>query len=156
VGHEKYMTNRRRLSGLLLSILLLVPAINSSASQEPRPRPPAITRPSVVSPPSNKAGTKSRELTSDTQRQTATAGVTVGLNFPGSTLFLDSNFIPPDTMGAVGPNHIVELINGRYSVYRKTDGQRVQTSTLDDFWTNAGVTFNPFTFDTRVLFDSFS
>ncbi len=24
-----------------------------------------------------------------------------------------SGFIPPDTMGAVGPNHVVELINGQ-------------------------------------------
>src|SRR5262249_49285627 len=39
--------------------------------------------------------------------------LTIGLNFTSSTLF-DSGFIPPDTMGGVGPDHIVVLINGRY------------------------------------------
>jgi hypothetical protein len=77
------------------------------------------------------------------------------LNFTGSTLF-DSGFIPPDTMGAVGLNHIVELINGRYSVYRKHDGVRVQTNTLDQFWTDAGVSFQGFTFDPRILYDPVS
>jgi hypothetical protein len=81
----------------------------------------------------------------------------IGLNFTSSTLFRDSNFTPPDTMGAVGPDHIVELINGRYTVYRKSDGVLLQTSSLNQFWTNAGVSFRPpFTFDPRILYDSFS
>ena len=33
----------------------------------------------------------------------------LGLNFQGSQLFVDSFFIPPDTMGAVGPDHIVQM-----------------------------------------------
>jgi hypothetical protein len=31
----------------------------------------------------------------------------------------------------------VELSGGRYSVYRKSDGARVQTSNLEQFWANA-------------------
>ncbi|NEP86877.1 MAG: hypothetical protein F6K18_08540 [Okeania sp. SIO2C2] len=85
--------------------------------------------------------------------EAANLTVNVGLNFTGSTLGIDSGFIPPDTMGGVGNDHIVELINGRYSVYDKTTGTRVQTSTLDTFWTDAGVTFREFTFDPRVLYD---
>jgi hypothetical protein len=84
------------------------------------------------------------------------AGLAIGLNFTGSTLGIESPFIPPDTMGAVGPNHFVELINGRYSVYQKNDGLRIQTSSLDQFWTNAGVSFTGFTFDPRTLYDPFS
>jgi len=83
-------------------------------------------------------------------------GLTIGLNFTASTLFVDSFFVPPDTMGAVGPDHIVEFINGRYSVYRKRDGVRVQTSSLDEFWRAAGVSFRSSTFDPRILFDPFS
>ena len=64
--------------------------------------------------------------------------LTIGLNFTGSTFLVDSGSIPPDTMGAVGPSHIVELLNGHYAVYRKSDGVRVQTSSLDQFWINAG------------------
>lgn len=86
----------------------------------------------------------------------AQADFTIGQNFTGSTLF-DSGFIPPDTMGAVGQNYIVELINGRYSVYRKSDGVRVQTSSLNGFWTNAGVNYSgSYAFDPRVVYDPFS
>lgn len=77
----------------------------------------------------------------------------VGRNFSGSTLFTDSGSIPPDTMGAAGPEHYVELLNGRYSVYRKRDGTRVQTSSLNSFWSSAGVAFTNSTFDPRVVYD---
>lgn len=79
---------------------------------------------------------------------------TVGKNFQGSTYLTDTTLNPPDTMGAVGPNHFVELVNSRYSVYRKSDGVRVQTSTLDQFFVDAGITVTgSFSFDPRVIFD---
>ncbi len=82
------------------------------------------------------------------------ASLTIEQNFIGSTFKTDSNIIPPDTEGAVGPNDFVELINGRYSVYDKSTGTRLQTSTLDEFWNNAGITsLNPTTIDPRVLYD---
>ncbi|MEQ9236503.1 PEP-CTERM sorting domain-containing protein [Coleofasciculus sp. E2-BRE-01] len=96
---------------------------------------------------------------------TATLGISIraeasrlniGLNFTGSTFLEDSFFIPPDTMGGVGSEHIVELINGRYSVYEKTTGTPVQTSSLNQFWSDAGVSFSSFAFDPRVLYDPFS
>ena len=74
----------------------------------------------------------------------------IDLSFTGSSL-LTSGFIPPDTMGAAGPDHFVELLNGQYAVYRNTDGVRVQTSTLIDFWRNGGVVpTGSFAFDPRV------
>ncbi len=80
----------------------------------------------------------------------------IDLSFTGSRLFT-SGFIPPDTMGAAGPDQFVELLNGRYSVYRNTDGVRVQTSTLNDFWRNAGVVpTGSFAFDPRVIYDASS
>ena len=82
--------------------------------------------------------------------------ITIGQNFTGSTYGVDSFFIPPDTMGGVGQTYLVELINGRYSVYRKSDGVRVQTSSLNQFWTNTGVSYSGFTFDPRVIYDRFS
>jgi len=84
------------------------------------------------------------------------ATLVIGQNFTSSTFF-DSGRNPPDTMGAVGEEHIVELINGRYSVYRKSNGLQVQTTSLNNFWTNAGVTpTGRFAFDPRVLYDPFS
>lgn len=80
--------------------------------------------------------------------------LTIGQNFTGSTFLAGSSATPPDTMGAIGPNEFVELINGRYSVYDKSTGTRVQTSTLNEFWQNAGLSsLNPLTLDPRVLYD---
>ncbi|MDH4171855.1 MAG: pre-peptidase C-terminal domain-containing protein, partial [Acidimicrobiia bacterium] len=76
----------------------------------------------------------------------------VGASFPGTDR-TTSGFIPPDTMGAVGPNHVVELINGQYAVYSKT-GTKQTSSTLNAFWSAAGVMFaGAFTFDPRVVYD---
>jgi len=82
--------------------------------------------------------------------------VTIGLNFQGSQLFIDSFSIPPDTMGAVGPSHIVEMINGRFDVYNKTTGAQVFTRSLNEFWTTvAGLTIpsGDRTFDPRIVYD---
>jgi hypothetical protein len=91
---------------------------------------------------------------------TAIAGearpLTIGINFTGSTYGIDSFVAPPDTDGAVGPRHIVELINGHYAVYLKKDGTRVQTSSLDQFWSGAGVSPRGQLSDPRALFDRFS
>jgi uncharacterized repeat protein (TIGR01451 family) len=99
--------------------------------------------------------------------------VTIGLNqqlSSGST----NGFIPPDTMGSVGPNHIVEMINGSFRVFSKTTGALLPgSSSLDGFWTGpAGQTIPPlpaptnaccsspscsnFTFDPRIVFDPVS
>lgn len=82
-----------------------------------------------------------------------TTGAQIGLNFVGSDIF-QAGFIPPDTMGAPGLDHYVELINGRYAVYDKSTGALVQSSSLDDFWLDAGVALTNFTFDPRVIFDA--
>src|SRR5258708_37767359 len=83
--------------------------------------------------------------------------LSIGINFTGSSYGIDSFYIPPDTDAAVGPRHIVELINGHYAVYLKTDGTRVQSTSMDQFWRNAGVIpRSGFPADPRVLFDPFS
>ena len=78
--------------------------------------------------------------------------VAIGMNFGGADIF-DSGFIPPDTMGAIGPNHFVELINGRYAAFDRTNGLEVQGTSLEQFWVNAGANPN-FAFDPRVLYDA--
>src|SRR5437667_2011159 len=84
--------------------------------------------------------------------------VQIGQNFTGSTFGVDSGAVPADVDGAVGPAHFVELINGRFSVYDKTNGHRVQTKTDRAFWQAAGLTI-PSTLevtDPRILFDILS
>jgi hypothetical protein len=77
--------------------------------------------------------------------------IEIGANFTGATVDV-SGFIPPDTNGAVGPDHFVELLNGVYSVYDKS-GVLLEQSSLDAFWTTAGVQVDIFSFDPRVLYD---
>jgi len=125
-----------RLPGALIALLLA--ALSSSVAHgdtvsTPRQIPlvPRVVAPSAAQVPAP-----------------APAGgslVTRGLDFQGSQLNVDSGFIPPDTMGAVGPSHIVELINGRFDVYNKATGAQVATGSLDGFWTNVvGVTIPDF------------
>ncbi len=81
---------------------------------------------------------------------------TIGLNFTGTTRS-ESGFIPPDTMGTVGNDHIIEMINGRYVVYDKTDGSELTNTTLNSFWADAGAPHTgSFSFDPRVQYDPFS
>src|SRR5437773_5792661 len=82
------------------------------------------------------------------------ADVFIGQDFTASNYNQTSPLSPvPDTMGAVGPFQVVELINGRYAVYRKSDHTLVQSSTLDQFWIDGGVTPANHAFDPRVVYD---
>jgi hypothetical protein len=60
-------------------------------------------------------------------------------------------------MGAVGEQHIVELLHDGYSIYRKSDGVLLQrTSTFEEFWQAAGVTPTGLAYGPRVLYDATS
>src|SRR5882724_9584718 len=59
----------------------------------------------------------------------------IGKNFTGAT----SSDQPPDAALAVGTNHVVEFINGRFAIFTKATGANVQTKTDLSFWTSAGV-----------------
>ncbi len=80
----------------------------------------------------------------------------MGTNFAGISLqdqFTDlgTGFWPPDTMGAVGPNHFVEMLRGSVAIYDKT-GTRLSHVTLNSFFTTGsyprGDCYSP-----RVIFD---
>ena len=59
---------------------------------------------------------------------------TIGANFTATTYKFNGGYPPPDTMGAIGPNHFVEFINTRYAVYDEATGNLVQESTPEEFW----------------------
>src|SRR5260221_10731661 len=68
---------------------------------------------------------------------------TIGLNYTGVTLAEGNalkgfSYVPPDNAGAVGPNNVVQLINGAYSVYDKSSGARQELISDRQFCTNAG------------------
>jgi hypothetical protein len=45
---------------------------------------------------------------------------------------------PPDTNGAVGPNHFVQTVNTSIGIFAKSNGARVAAFTFDDFFANSG------------------
>lgn len=69
-------------------------------------------------------------------------GPAVGLNFVG--LPFSAAGLPPDTMGAVGPNHLMVTLNSEVRVLTKA-GTPLSTVTLGAFWTPTGATapFDP-------------
>lgn len=54
--------------------------------------------------------------------------------------------IPPDTHGAVGPNHFVSVVNSNITIYNKSGGQ-IATASLSSFFNGGGHG------DPRVVFD---
>ena len=70
--------------------------------------------------------------------------------------FLSATSIPPDTMGAVGLNHVVNVTNDRMRIQTR-EGIELSRVTLNTFW--AGVTIKGATvssFDPKILYDRFN
>jgi hypothetical protein len=63
--------------------------------------------------------------------------------------------IPPDTMGAVGPNHAVTTTNEKVIIHNRA-GQILSVVTLDAFWASTPALMNPDTFDPKILYDRFN
>ena len=83
-------------------------------------------------------------------------GVRIGVTFEGVSQYdgasFGRNFIPPDTMGAVGKTQFMETTNGAYAVFDKATG--VRTSLVSDtaFWATAGQTGA--NGDSRVMYNA--
>lgn len=84
----------------------------------------------------------------------ASVQIRIGQNFNGSDN-LSNPITPADSNGAIGPLHFVELINGSFAIYNKTNGSLVTRMSDLDFWANAGVTipFSDLVSDPRIIFD---
>ncbi|MHB9061249.1 MAG: fibronectin type III domain-containing protein [Desulfobacteria bacterium] len=70
-----------------------------------------------------------------------------------------NDVIPPDTMGAAGPNHLISLLNSDFGVFDKTTGAVLQRISLQSFWASLGTAAGQpadFPFDTKVLYDTSS
>ncbi|MEM7623724.1 MAG: hypothetical protein AAF235_11045, partial [Planctomycetota bacterium] len=79
---------------------------------------------------------------------------TIGRSFDTTSQF-NAGAVPPDTMGAAGPDHVVSIVNGGYEVFTK-DGVRTRRTSLASFFRGAGLAFSDvdFVFDPRIVFDS--
>ena len=63
---------------------------------------------------------------------------------------------PPDAMGAVGLDHVIELVNDNFRIYDKTTGALVSAMSDEQFWRNvAGANLlGSDVFDHRIIFDT--
>ena len=101
------------------------------------------------------AANANARITADKQGKTSAKGTYappsyVGPDIDGVTQSEAGGFRPPDTHGAVGPDHFVEITNSHYDVYRKSDGVRVKSVSLASFF---GYTTQSI-FDPRCVYDS--
>src|SRR5229473_6165400 len=61
--------------------------------------------------------------------------------------------IPPDTMGAVGPDKLFVNVNSNYRVQDKTTGAALSTVSIESFWSSTGASG---VFDPRVQYDPYN
>ncbi|MCX6580267.1 MAG: hypothetical protein NT166_08785 [Candidatus Aminicenantes bacterium] len=69
--------------------------------------------------------------------------VTVVAGFAGMNLTSNGAGWPPDTNGAIGPNHYVETVNTSIGIYNKSTGAKISTTTFNNFFGGAGITGTP-------------
>jgi len=77
----------------------------------------------------------------------------------GNPPHVQGDVIPPDTMGAAGPGHLVTLMNSDFGVFDKATGAVLQQVDLQSFWASLGTAPGDpadFPFDTKVLYDTHS
>ena len=82
-------------------------------------------------------------------------------SFPGLHTTQANYGYPPDTMGAVGPNHFVEAVNDEVAVYSKSSGLRLTPETSLETFFSVTVPSGPYAgnyprsicFDPRIVYD---
>ncbi|GEM_PF-4588375 len=60
---------------------------------------------------------------------------------------------PPDPTAAVGPNHIIVMVNGSWAIYDKT-GSKLYQTTLASWWANVSPLGS--VFDPKVIYDQYA
>src|SRR5438552_15038314 len=63
----------------------------------------------------------------------------------------DNTAVPPDTHGAVGPNHLMTALNTQVRIQDRS-GAGLSTVSMDFFWASLG---SPSAFDPRILYDPY-
>jgi IPT/TIG domain len=88
--------------------------------------------------------------------QTSTEGASfAGLGNPPHP---GRDVVPPDTMGAAGPAHVVSLLNSEWGVFDKA-GTPLANVALQTFWSSLGTAPGQpadFPFDPKILYDQYS
>jgi hypothetical protein len=64
----------------------------------------------------------------------------------------NGTIIPPDTMGAVGPNNVVESLNNNFQIFNRS-GALISSVTQTGFWSKVSVSE---VFDPRITYDPYN
>jgi hypothetical protein len=112
----------------------------------PKPIPDDLAMPAIA--PKTDAPTKS--ATSGVQTEPLGPSPAPATTFQALT---DNNTsLPPDTHGAVGPNHVMTVLNTQYRIQTRS-GQTISTVSDDTFWASLN---SPSAFDPKVLYDPYN
>jgi len=127
--------------------LSLVQVIDSPGRTEPHSRPTASLEEASFE-------LEGRELRTPHLNAPSLVTSFAGPDFDDNPIVNGEGRIPPDPIGAVGQNHVVEVVNEIIGI-RQKDGTLDVQSDLDTFLTNLGFTPLAFTFDPKVTYDPF-
>ncbi len=121
------------------------------AGQEPAARP-FMPIPASGSPRAFRARTlEGRRAETDRDAALGARGVAHPQLQRNFQALLDNNtVIPPDTIGAVGPNHVMTTLNSEVRIQTK-DGTILNTVSLSAFWSPLGQGQGPF--DPKIVYD---
>lgn len=78
---------------------------------------------------------------------------TIGQNFPGTNEATACQCAPPDTHGAIGQNHYVQIVNSRIVVYGRSSPAPLQQASLNSFFQYTGAK-SSLVFDPRAIWDA--
>jgi hypothetical protein len=86
-----------------------------------------------------------------------------GLDIPSPTpqvsfqaLADDNTWFPADTHGAVGPGHVLTMLNTQVRIQTRTGSNIAGPVSLSNWWTTAGATFSKQVFDPKVMYDPYA
>jgi hypothetical protein len=77
-----------------------------------------------------------------------------GIDFDENAILTGSYIIPPDPIAAVGPEHVVSVVNSSIEWYSKTGLLRASRSLEDDFFADLSPLSRPF--DPKVIYDQYA
>ena len=60
------------------------------------------------------------------------------LSFEGIGMEEGGGYVPPDTVGDVGPNHYVQMVNTAFAVFDKNGNQLVEPTAINQLWQGQG------------------
>jgi hypothetical protein len=94
-----------------------------------KPEPGEVTRPKLPGPAVPQAAVRTSALLAPR------SSLTTGTSFLGAQVS-ESGFIPPDSMGSVGPTQVLVAVNGRIKVFDKQGNLGALNVSDDVFWSS--------------------